>query len=655
MDMATILTGRGSAPAPRVLRAGPVLVDLDGADLRSVRVGDTELVQRVYMAVRDAPWNTIPGAFSDWSVEEDDESFLVTFTARHAHEAIDLRWAGRIEGAPDGTIRYEMDAVCHGVFEYAKIGFNVHHALDGSVGHRYRIVDEDGRTSDGVLPEAIEPQRIVDGKLSGMFEPYRQISIEVRDALEAVVSLEGDLLELQDHRNWADANFKSYGTPLSLGFPFTSTDGARLRQVLTIGYRGTVRPAPAPGLVRIEVGSALGPLPAIGLGQASHGRPLTTREARLVRSARPAHLRVDLVASDPASLDDLERAIGDARAVEAPLELAVHANDADAPGLAAIAERLAAAGLGVARVLVYQRLEGYSAMSGCTPGPVVALVREHLEPVTGPVPFAGGTNQAFSDINRDRPSDAALTGLCFSLCPTVHAADDRSIVENVRGAAEVVRMGETFAAGRPISVSPVTLATRNGPYPAGPALSGALPPAVDVRQASLLGAAWTAAALGRLAEAGAASVTWYETSGWRGIVERDEGSPHAAFPSRPGQAFPLYHVLADAGEWATGTVRRTRSSAPLLAQTLAVEGGDGHGIHVLVANLQPRPVVVELDGVPGTEAALRFLDATTADAATADPAGWRAAEATTTAAPVRGGRLQLELDSYAVARVDARG
>jgi hypothetical protein len=47
MDMATILTGRGSAPAPRVLRAGPVLVDLDGADLRSVRVGDTELVQRV--------------------------------------------------------------------------------------------------------------------------------------------------------------------------------------------------------------------------------------------------------------------------------------------------------------------------------------------------------------------------------------------------------------------------------------------------------------------------------------------------------------------------------------------------------------------------------------------------------------------------------
>ena len=45
--------------------------------------------------------------------------------------------------------------------------------------------------------------------------------------------------------------------------------------------------------------------------------------------------------------------------------------------------------------------------------------------------------------------------------------------------------------------------------------------AVDVRQASLLGSAWTATALKHLAEAGAASVTWYETAGWRGIVEWD--------------------------------------------------------------------------------------------------------------------------------------
>ncbi|HET7829530.1 MAG TPA: hypothetical protein VFL03_08215 [Candidatus Limnocylindrales bacterium] len=649
MDAETILTGRPAAPAPRLLRAGPVLVELDGADLRAVRVGDAELVQRVYMAVRDAPWNTIPGVFSDWSVREDDDAFLVTFAARHTHEAIDLRWTGRIDGAADGTIRYEMDAVCHGVFEYSKIGFNVHHALDGSVGHRYRIVDAEGRSRDGALPDEIDPQRIVDGKLSGMFEPYREIAIEVRDGLEAVVSLEGDLLELQDHRNWADANFKSYATPLALGFPFTSRDGQRIRQVLTISFRGTPRPAPAPGPVRIEVGERLGRMPAIGLGQASHGERLTAREAALIAAARPAHLRVDVVAADPSDLATLDRAVADAEAIGVPLELAVHANDADGEALAALAARLRTTPVAVARVLVYQRIAGYSAMSGCTPGTTVALVRRHLEPVTGPVPFAGGTNQAFSDINRDRPTDPAIGAVCFSLCPTVHAADDRSIVENVAGAAEVVRMAATFADGRPIVVSPVTIATRNGPYPAGPQAPGGLPPAVDVRQASLLGAAWTAATLGRLAQAGASSVTWYETSGWRGIVERDDGSPHPAFPSVPGQAFPLYHVLADAGEWAGAAVRRTRSSAPLAADAFAVDGGDG--LHALVANLRPEPVVVDLAGIPGTSATVRVLDQLSASRATADPAGWRAAPAEPRTAV--DGALRVELSPYTVARVDA--
>jgi D-apionolactonase len=169
-----------------------------------------------------------------------------------------------------------------------------------------------------------------------------------------------------------------------------------------------------------------------------------------------------------------------------------------------------------------------------------------------------------------------------------------------------------------------------------------------VRQISLLGAAWTAATLGRLAEAGAASITWYETAGWRGIVEREAGSSHAAFPSQPGQAFPLYHVLADAGEWSGATVRRTRSSAPLRAEALAVE--DAAGLHLLVANLRPEATTVELAGLDGSTARVRMLDATNAVDAASDPAGFRTAEAV--ARPMDRGGLRLDLEPYAVARVD---
>lgn len=111
---------------------------LDGADLRHVRIGDTELVQRVYMAVRDAQWNTIPAACSNWQVDVGPDRFHVAFDARHAHETIEFSWRGVIDGAPDGTIRYELDGSCHGIFRYCKIGFNVHHPLEGAIGRRYR-------------------------------------------------------------------------------------------------------------------------------------------------------------------------------------------------------------------------------------------------------------------------------------------------------------------------------------------------------------------------------------------------------------------------------------------------------------------------------------------------------------------------------------
>ena len=151
------LTGRDhAAPSPLELRAGPLTALLDGADLRHVRAGGTELVQRVYVAVRDAPWNTIPATFSDWHREIGPDRFRITFRASHRYEAIAFDWDGSIEGGPDGVIRYTMDGVCHGVFAYSKIGFNVHHALEGSVGRPYLATTADGPLT-GVLPEAIAP------------------------------------------------------------------------------------------------------------------------------------------------------------------------------------------------------------------------------------------------------------------------------------------------------------------------------------------------------------------------------------------------------------------------------------------------------------------------------------------------------------------
>jgi D-apionolactonase len=348
----------------------------------------------------------------------------------------------------------------------------------------------------------------------------------------------------------------------------------------------------------------------------------------------------------------LERAAADAARLDAALELALHTNEGQAEALAALAVRLRESGARVARVLVYPAADGFSALASTTPAPIVALARRHLGPVVGDVVFAGGTSQSFADVNRDRPTDPALTGVCFAVSPTVHAADDWSIVENVASQADVVRMARSFPGERAVCVSPVTIATRFGPYPAGPAREGDLPPPVDRRQASLLGEAWTVGSIAALASAGAASVTYYETTGWRGVLETERGSPMPErFPSRPGQVFPVYHVLADVAEWRDGRVVPVHLGDPLRALALAVQ--DGSGLHALVANVTPEAQRVRVSGLPAGAAHVRVLDDASAEHALDDPSAFRASSG----APltVRDGRLWLALGPFAVARLDVVG
>ncbi len=46
------------------------------------------------MAVRNAPWSTIPAVFSNWQIDRGPGRFQVTFDAHHTYAAIDFTWWG---------------------------------------------------------------------------------------------------------------------------------------------------------------------------------------------------------------------------------------------------------------------------------------------------------------------------------------------------------------------------------------------------------------------------------------------------------------------------------------------------------------------------------------------------------------------------------
>jgi hypothetical protein len=219
-----------------------------------------------------------------------------------------------------------------------------------------------------------------------------------------------------------------------------------------------------------------------------------------------------------------------------------------------------------------------------------------------------------------------------------------------------VRSAAALAGDRAVVVSPITLAPRRNFYAAAdddgnsePA--GMLPPSVDVRQPSLYGAAWTAGSLKYLAESGAAAATYYESTGWRGVLERAGGTPLPdRFFSQPGRVFPLYHPLADACEWTDAEVLDCSSTEPLAVVGLAVRGASG-ALRLLVANVTTWQLEVDVQGVDSDVFRLRRLDETTVDLATSDPVAFRSGGDEIAA---ERGTIRLSLAPYAVVRLDGR-
>ena len=100
---------------------------------------------------------------------------------------------------------------------------------------------------------------------------------------------------MEDQRNWSDASFKTYGTPLSLPFPVRLEESARVRQAVVVsagtrrGRRTLSQPAARQSTITVDA-AARASWPAIGVGLA----PGQTVDPGYLAELAPAHVRVEL-------------------------------------------------------------------------------------------------------------------------------------------------------------------------------------------------------------------------------------------------------------------------------------------------------------------------------------------------------------------------
>jgi hypothetical protein len=626
------------------LRAGPLSAIFAAGDLRRIRLGNSEIVRRIYVAVRDHNWGTVPNRISNLSIRTGPDSFDIRYDVENRAGEIDFRWSGRIEGGSRGDIIFAMRGTALTTFRKNRLGFCVLHPIHECAGRPCSVTGPDGVSEEGQFPSLIAPYQ--------PFRNFTEIAYGVNARASIRIRFKGEVFEMEDQRNWTDASFKTYCTPLRMPFPVEIPAGTLIEQTVgltlqRVEHHSVEAPASSKALHFSFNREAGKPLPALGLAVNTEVPELDSGQIGLLRLLNLDHLRVDLDLARAAWRPILDRAAREAGQLAVPLEAAIILPGSGTPQLRLLADYIAARKPEVRRWLVFNRVEKSTSSHS------IRLVRDILAALFPQTPLVSGTNAFFAELNRKRPEPGVGDGICYSISPQVHAFDNDTLVENLAAQGDTVESARHFAGGLPIYVSPVTLRPRFNPDATGPEpepVPGDLPPTVDARQMSLFGAAWTIGSLKYLAEAAATGITYYETCGWRGVMEAPCGSPLPdRFPSIPGGVFPLFHVLADAAEFKGGEVLPSQSTAPLLMEGLVMRRAGR--LCILLANMGcERRLVSVATGDRVREVRIRLLDENSAEQAMRDPRLFRSESA----GPIQvtGGCVSVDLGPYTLARLD---
>ena len=630
------------AEEPIPLNAGSLTMQFEKSTgfLRYIRIGDHETVRCIYAAVRDRNWTTIPPEITNLQIEKTSAAFRITFDAICKQREIDFRWSGVVSGTADGTVTFEFDGTAASTFLKNRIGICVLHPILECAGKPCSIEKVDGTVEEGIFPRHISPHQPFKGIRAIVNEPIPGVRAEVRFA--------GDIFEMEDQRNWTDASFKTYSTPLDLPFPVEVPNGTRIQQTVSVSV-----PSPARKIFPVLLGRgaqlsiSTTPVlskPRIGLSMASHGQPLSPRETDRLKSLKISHLRVELRLSSTDWAARLALASVESAAIGCTLHIALFLSDIGEAELDAFAREFESIRPNVSLWLIYHDSKP------STPEQWLRAAKQKLSPLAQNVLIAGGTNSFFTELNRHRLQQDSQALPCYSINPQVHAVDHTTLVENLEAQIHTVETVQDFAP-RSTVISPITLRPRSNPNATSLATNSSserLPASIDVRQMSLFSAGWTLGSLARLGlSTKVHSLTYFETTGWAGIMETESGSPLPdLFPAIPGSVFPMYHILADLAD--CNRLYPTHTSHPLQIDGMTALDSKNRK-RVLVANLTGMTHEIKIK--TGTcKARIRYLDETNCVEAMESPERFRQRETD----PVESvaGKIDLKLLPCALARVD---
>jgi len=513
--MSEVIRLYGTLEPPAIsdsITIGQLSFTLEEGALRHIRVGGIEIIRCIAFLVRDRDWGTLTPRLSLLSSESTDTSFSLHLEAEFETPTATLNVSIFVEAVQD-KLTMRAEGIPKGIFETNRAGFTVLHPAR-LAGRPVSVTHSDSSIEASTFPFLIDP-----------WQPFKDIKAitHFADGLAVDCTFTGDTFEMEDQRQWGDASYKTYVRPLALPWPYTLSQSQPLAQSVSISWHRTNKRQSKSNDTYL-IGGALFPETAILLTPKDAVRLI--KHPADIKQVSPQRLLCNVDTTTGAIVEYFEAyAKLQAMMPNFLYDLELICGFEDPPALELVQLRVAmdAAGFKPESVMLCPAVDRISTPPGsdwpkCPP---LEEIHGASANIFSDLVRGGGMATFFPELNRKRPPLEKLDFVSHSLCPTVHASDDLSVMETLEAIPHITRSARAIIGDAEYRIGPSTIAMRHNPYGQrtfpNPDLNRICMADNDPRHGAAFGAAYVIGLATALADSGVTVWTPSELYGPRGL------------------------------------------------------------------------------------------------------------------------------------------
>lgn len=412
-------------------------------DIRKIKIRQQEVIQRIYFAVRDEEWLNIPYVIENFKSKTTNSITEINYQLLFQKESVNFKVNVKIT-LSDDLVLVETNGKSASDFMKNRIGLCMH--LPVSLrGKTCKIFHSDATISFSVFPELVSPH-----------QPFKNISgVEYElDSLSVNINFKGDVFEMEDQRNWTDASYKIYSTPLDLPFPVEVKKGDTFYQKIAISFSDTPT-NDRKKQINLPAAEYLIPAPQIGIQLSNDW--LSKGETYIdTNNLSFSYYRVDFHLYDRKWRECVHENICFLQKSNLPIYAALYIGeyfDIEIKNFISYIESHC-------RGLAIHSIVLLSSAAFVVSNEKLKYLSTILRAKIPNTLIGAGTDANFAQLNRNRPGTEHIDFLCYSIQPQEHASDKLSLIENIQGQSDTVKTALSFNNGKKIHIAALSFYRR---------------------------------------------------------------------------------------------------------------------------------------------------------------------------------------------------